>query len=407
MKLYQYCTSLLLLCSLCSCGKTGILENNLIQNYPINHYSTHANTYQNGAIYIASENGSRAAYFIDYKTLQSVPLCNKPNCTHHDNTCLAHQCVQQSVLPVVYQDHVYWFSTSSQIVEEENGNNSDYIFQTTCYQGDLATGDMKEFVKIPDVSMQDTIQLVIVEDIMYVIGCDQAFQEEDGSWTEMSRIGDQYLYAINLMTAEVKNYGLINDASTAYYNWTTEGGVLDAEVMLTGVFQGKLYMSYRYVDDRNDITDYLSSINYDDPNWSWIDSVDVIPYHQVNKCLDLETGEMEISDLPIAEAIEGDYYVYYDETFCVIDANGNHSKSSEIVRDGHISNTVIGKKFWKGSQNLCFDLETGEDIPLAEKYQGKDITVLDLYEGEYIIQYLDENYAYVFESVPEEELLVT
>lgn len=397
--------ALALCLTLSGCGDPSQPESNMIQNYPINHHIIYANTYQNGAIYTKYENNARVAYFIDYKTLQSVPLCNKPNCTHHDDTCLSHQCARQSMLPVVYQDHVYWFTTSSKIVEGKDRKSSDYLFQTTCYQGDLATDEVQTFVEIPNVNMQDAIQMVIVEDVMYIVGCDQAFQEENGSWTEMSRIGDQYLYAINFTTAEVTNYGLINDAPTAYYNWTTEGGVLDAEVMLTGVFQDKLYMSYRYVDDRSDITDYLSSIDYNDPDWSWVDSVDVIPYHQVNKCLNLETGEIEISDLPIAEVIENNYYVYYNKTFCAIDTSGNHSKSSGIVRDGYINHTIVNGKLWKCSQNLCFDPETGEDIPLAEQYQGKDITVLDMYEGKYIIQYYDENNACVFESVPEEALL--
>ena len=71
--------------------------------------------------------------------------------------------------------------------------------------------------------MKDAIEMVISDGMLYVIGCDQAFQDENGTWTEVSNCGDQYLYAIDLDTAEVKNYGLINDAPTAYYNWDDSG----------------------------------------------------------------------------------------------------------------------------------------------------------------------------------------
>lgn len=391
-----------MLTCLCSCGNSS--TNTIIHNYPVRHYSMHANTYQNGFICTATKSETNAAYFVDYETLQSVPLCNKPNCTHDNDSCLAYQCVNTSALPVVYQDQIYWFETDSQIVEEKGGKSTNYQFDTTCYYADLKTGEKKEFVEIPDVSMKDATEMVIANGVLYVIGCDQAYQTEEGTWMEISSCGDQYLYAIDLETAEVKNYGLINDAPTAYYNWTLDYAMFFG-VQLTGIYQNKLYLSYRYVDKATDLTDYFSHIDFDDSNWSLADADASIPWNRVNKCLNLKTGTIEISDLPIAEVIEEEGYVYYDETFCVMDQEGNVSKSPGIVRDGYINQTFVGGKFWKGSQNLCFDPETGKDLPLAEKYQGKDITVLDLYKGNYIIQYYDENYEYQFESVPEEELL--
>ena len=139
-------------------------------------------------------------------------------------------------MPFVYQGMVYWFHTDSKITDSDDGRSTAYQFQTTCYCGNMTTGEVESFVEIPDVSMKDAIEFVISNHTLYIIGCDCAYQEEDGSWTEMSRIGDQYLYAINLDTADVKNYGLINDAPTASYNWTLNGAMF-ADVELTGIYQ--------------------------------------------------------------------------------------------------------------------------------------------------------------------------
>ena len=388
----------------CSCGNSSAGTSTMIQDYSNCHYDMVSNTYQNGAIYVSSGE-SNAAYFLDYKSLQAVPLCNKPNCSHSNSSCLAHQCVAKSLLPIVYQNDLYWFETTSQIVDADDGKSTDYVFHTICYRADLTTGEREKFVEIPDVSMKDAIEMVVADDVLYIIGCDQAYQEDDGSWSELSRCGNQYLYAINLTSAEVKNYGLINDAPTAHYSWTLNGA-MEFSVMLTGIYQDKLYMSYRYVDHPEDIINYVNASDPDNPDWT--DNITIIPWHRVNKCLNLETGEMEVSDLPAADLIQNDGYVYIEDgNYYFMDTDGNVTQCSGMSWNGLSEITFVGGKSWKGSQNVCFDPETGEDIPLAEEYQGKNIIVLDMYEGNYIIQYYDENFAYQFESVPEEELLTT
>ena len=224
-RIHKLIVPIMLTMNLCACGSESIQKGSNIQNFEQNHYITHANTYQNGVIYTGSEGSSTAAYFLDYESMQAVPLCNKPNCAHKDTSCLAFQCVQDSIMPFVYQGMVYWFHTDSKITDSDDGRSTAYQFQTTCYCGNMTTGEVESFVEIPDVSMKDAIEFVISNHTLYIIGCDCAYQEEDGSWTEMSRIGDQYLYAINLDTADVKNYGLINDAPTASYNWTLNGEI--------------------------------------------------------------------------------------------------------------------------------------------------------------------------------------
>lgn len=93
-RIHKLIVPIMLTMNLCACGSESIQKGSNIQNFEQNHYITHANTYQNGVIYTGSEGSSTAAYFLDYESMQAVPLCNKPNCAHKDTSCLAFQCVQ-------------------------------------------------------------------------------------------------------------------------------------------------------------------------------------------------------------------------------------------------------------------------------------------------------------------------
>ena len=88
-RIHKLIVPIMLTMNLCACGSESIQKGSNIQNFEQNHYITHANTYQNGVIYTGSEGSSTAAYFLDYESMQAVPLCNKPNCAHKDTSCLA------------------------------------------------------------------------------------------------------------------------------------------------------------------------------------------------------------------------------------------------------------------------------------------------------------------------------
>lgn len=303
---------------------------------------------------------------------------------------------------VAYQNSIIWFSSDVQIVDSEDGKSQTADINTTCWFGNLKTGEVKKFAEIPDVCMDSAKQIVIVNDTLYVMGCESAYQSEDGSWIQVSNIGNQYLYSVDLTNTEVKNYGLINDAPTAKYNWTLNG-IMYAGVELSGVYNNKLYMSYRYVDEPSDIINYVESKGDSDPDWSDADTA--IPWNRVNKCLDLETYEIEVSDLPAAELIEDNSYIYYDGSFNIIDNSGNVTTSPAITTDEYTNATFVNEKLWKGSQNLCFDIKSKEDAAISKKFCDKNITVLAYYDDKYIVYYTDDEGKIYFEFVSEDELI--
>lgn len=73
-RIHKLIVPIMLTMNLCACGSESIQKGSNIQNFEQNHYITHANTYQNGVIYTGSEGSSTAAYFLDYESMQAVPL---------------------------------------------------------------------------------------------------------------------------------------------------------------------------------------------------------------------------------------------------------------------------------------------------------------------------------------------
>ncbi|WP_295214843.1 hypothetical protein [Ruminococcus sp.] len=378
---------------LTGCG-TSEKESGYIRNKETAYYDMSYNVYDNGLIYQVNYD---QAYFLDYETMSSIPLCNKPNCTHSSASCISNLCLSSSPMTFVYQDYVYWFTSDSQIVDSEDGKTQRVEVLTKCMRAALSTGEVETFVEIPDVFMNSQIDMVIVGNVLYIIGGEEYHQEENGIWAGYGRSGPQYLYTINLETAQAENHGRVNDSPYAEYNWSF-GGSVHSEVEIDGVYEGKIYMHYWYVDDPQLIMDAVN-------NKSFFDAQKEIPWQYENKCYDPKTGEMTVSDLPYAWWICDDTYVYLEgDTFYVMDQDGNAVPAPNIQKNGSYDITFVNGKLWKCTSGGGFDPKTGEVISLAEPYTADGTWILDYVNDEYVVQYYDADYNIQFDFVNEEEL---
>ncbi len=364
------------------------------------YYDMGYNVYENGLIYTISKTAGTQAYFFDYETMNGVPLCNKPNCTHSDLSCISNLCSREFFVPVIYKDYIYWFTSNYKIVDSDDGKSQKPEIKTKCMKAVLDTGAVETFAEIDDVFMNSAIDLIVDKDKLYIIGSREMYQDPvDRTWSSFGRSGEQYLYSINLDSAEVHNYGRINDSPYAENNWI-HGASLFSEVKMEGIYNNKLYMYYRYVEDPKIIIDYL--------NTDWIENGNPqkdIPWIIENKCLDLKTGEITISDLPYAWCIGENHYVYEEnDKFFILDENGEKAEAENMYENEWYDFKFVNGKLWKGSINQGFDFKTGKGFSLSEKYSNKDINVLDYINGKYVITYF-ENEEMKFENVSEEELI--
>lgn len=364
------------------------------------YYDMGYNVYDNGLLYTVSKTAGTQACFLDYETMNGVPLCNKPNCTHSDSSCVSNQCAGSFFVPVIYHDCVYWFTSDHKIVDSEDGKSQTVDIHTKCMRAKLDTGAVETFAEIYDVFMNSAIDLIVDKDKLYIIGSREMYQDPvDRTWSSFGRSGEQYLYSINLDSAEVHNYGRINDSPYAENNWI-HGASLFSEVKMEGIYNNKLYMYYRYVEDPQIIIDYL--------NTDWIENGNPrkdIPWITENKCLDLKTGEITVSDLPYAWWIGENYYIYEENgSFYILDENGEKTKADNIYEDDDYLFTVANGKLWKGSINQGFDIKTNKKLSISDKYADKNAIVMDFVNGQYVVQYFENNEV-KFDKVSEEDLI--
>lgn len=371
-----------------------------IKNKETAFYDMAYNVYENGLLYTAPQTSGTQAYFLDYETMNSTPLCNKPNCTHTDSSCISNLCVKTFLVPVIYQDSVYWFASDHKIVDSDDGESQEAELKTKCMKAKLDTGTVETFAEIDGVFMRSAIDLIIDKEKLYIIGCREIYQDPiDGSWGGFSRSGEQYLYSIDLESAEVQNYGQINDSPYAENNWIHGASIL-SEVRMGGIYNNKLYMYYRYIEDPKIMIDYLET------DWVMNGSPqNDIPWIIENKCIDLETGEITVSDLPYAWCIGEKFYVYEEnDKFYILDENGEKTLANNMYDNETYDFTVVNSKLWKGSINQGFDIQTGEELNLAEKYCDSGAMIMDFVNDQYIVKYY-ENGELHFDRISEQNLL--
>lgn len=377
-------------------GCTAQEESYYVRNKDDAYYDMGYNVYENGLVYTQSGASGKQAYFLDYETMNSVPLCNKPNCTHGSASCISKLAFSSSPLSVIHQDYVYWFSTDWEIVDSEDGKSQEPEILTKCMRAQISTGEAETFAEIEGVFMNSAINMAIVDDVLYIIGSYEMQQDEDGTWGGAGRSGAQYLYTIDLQTAEVQNHGRVNDSPYAENSWMYGSSVFP-EVQIDGIYNGKLYVHYQYVDDPQIMIDFINSSEPEIP--------DDFPWLYENKCFDLETGEMTVSDLPYAWWIYDNTYVYLEDgTFYVMDESGASVPAPNIKEDDFYNITLVNGKLWKCTSGGGFDPKTGEEITLADKYTDFGAWVMDYVNDRYVVQYFDEDYNIQFDFVTEEEL---
>lgn len=360
-------------------------------------YDMMYNVYENGLLYTTSNASGTQAYFLDYETMNSTPLCNKPNCTHSDSSCISSLCVTNSNICFVYQDQVYWFQSDYEIIDSEDGTTQEADIKTQIKRADLKTGKVETFVEIDGVFMNHQIDCAVVDGILYVIGSYEMHQADNGTWGGFGRSGKQYLYSIDLESKTIKNYGQINDNLYAENSYNEDYSVYP-EVNIDGIYQERLYMHYQYVEDAETIQSFVNGdIAYTDMPWKY----------EV-KCLDLKTDTITLAEISnvLPLSINEEHLVYEkDNTIYIMEADGTvttaeGTKYNIMLRDYRF----VGGRLWSGSMNWCYDPETERTYPLSEKYYDKSAFVLDCIDDNYIVQYYENDNVKV-DEVSESELI--
>ncbi len=397
-----FCVLFLVSCVLTGC-KENVKDDFFIHTTKSETFSYDYNTYENGLIYVDQKN---RANFLEYSSMNGVPLCNKPNCKHNDSKCTSILCMENNN-PIVFKDNIYYFKSSNEIVDSEDGKSQTCKISSQCMRISLKTGEEEVFIEFNDVDPTASCSYVLNDGILYFISSYAANQFSDGTWSYSSGGGKQYLCSINLENKDFMNYGLVNDSPYAENNTIITGSSMNSvsdQVVLSGIYNNKIYMYYQYVKNQQDLIDVLSAngdLNKD------------VPWIYENKSFDLKTGDIAVSDLPPAVVIQENMYAYWDnEVNCYVIKTED---GKDIIAKGFKetwSPRIVNGKLWSFANGIyndsqCFDIVSQKLYSITnETYTNeKAMTRMIDYVGrKYIVQY-QSNQGTVFDEVLEKNLI--
>lgn len=227
-------------------------------------YDSFASVFSNTtdfAHYFRSEDNQTTV--LDYETMKTSLLCNKPNCKHDRNDCISHRL--NGNLPLFSGTNLYYFiDTGNYMTQDENGKPCLKL-GSTLYRFDLTTNQEEKLFHIDDVSVSQIFHGLLLHDgTIYFIGNHYNPEyDETGLMCGFGTSGGRMeLYALDLSDLSVQNYGdLYNiDEIAEIYPYVRNSG----EVFMKGMFDNKIYFDVCFVRDFNLNSNYVEYVTWFD-----------------------------------------------------------------------------------------------------------------------------------------------
>lgn len=342
-----------------------------------------SNSYENGLIYTSGG----ICNFYDYASDTSIPLCLKPNCTHNDKECISKilstsGCGTEHA--VIYEDNIYFFTETESI--EGEGKDTSYNIQSVLHKCNLKSGEITDVLDISDLNCISSVNMVLNNDTIYFTASNGAYQFEDGTWLNAG-FGKQYLCSVNLTDKNFENYGLVNDNEFASNNVIITENSINAvsdQVIISGVYNDKIYLYYSYVEDRNIIVDAIENNNY---NIDWKYEV---------KEFDLNAKKLNTVHEAQPICLNNNWYVTEnksDKKVIATDRSGNpveFDSMNELQFDCY-QYSIYNDKVWDLYNGYVYDLSTKETFQISEDFLGGNIADYISNENKYVICNYDSN----------------
>ena len=391
---------------LSACGTTKTEDKYAIHTPDPAFFSSYSDAYENGMVYINAND--IAAYFLDYTSFVGAPLCNKPNCTHAQNDCIAKLVTNfgdTTTPPVIYQDNVYYFTESDDIVTSEDGRDTSYAIECKLHKVDISNGEQTTVCTFDGMEATRTSGVYLDNGVLYFIANNGSIQDSRGAWSYFSTAGIQYMCSVDLNSGTFTNYGQINDtekaATTLFCKDNTAYGI-NGDVKTLGVYDGKIWMSYSYADSVDALYDvFVSTGDFPDSSTS--------VWHNEAVTFDLSTKELSVSSEPLASCIGEDTYIYWDsdqKQYIARKKDGEKAMAGFSKNQTSLLHVIHDLVYDEYHPTTCYDFAANTVKTIADPYCDKGIQILAYENQKYVIQYYDaETDTMVFKDVPKSELL--
>ena len=340
--------------TLCSCGVNEINEND---DEPCEHRfidSTY-NLYNGGRIIYDYMNS--VSMFTDFETMETVPLCSRPNCTHKNNECVAKLVGE---IPVVYDDKLFYLTHEEGVTEIKKGEREFYI-NSKLKSISLSSSEIITVTKFHDCAPQTDGGYYLYGKDLYFIATDMGAElNAYGSYIWSNVGGKQFLCSIDLENGQYKNYGIIYDGDTQY-----EGAKNSRSAFIAGGSDSKINIFYSFLPE-------TSSVN---------DDTTVKDFTMLDIDFDIDTKRFSDGDIISPSFSDDECFVGYDNKkgIMIVDYNG---RKKEFEVDDRDDVSVVNGKLFDVKKEIWIDLDSNKEYSMG-KYSGyKAIT---LWNGYYIL----------------------
>ena len=322
---------------------------------------------------------------LDYETMETSSLCNKPNCKHDKDDCINHR-LNGNIPMFSGTDAYYFVDTGGYIKEGEDGK--PYLeLGSTLYHFDLTTNTEEKLFHIDGVSVSKNCYgwLLNGETIYFIGNHYNAVYDETGLICGYGNSGGEMeLYSLDLSNLTIQNYGdlyNINKLSEMYPYAKNS-----SEVYMKGLFDNKIYFEVCFVPTSDSDTNYVEYV-------TWFD-LDEKTYHG-------EPQDYSSIDYCTADFVTKDYLVLTRKNQADVYKAGQ--KEPVILKDASFQPCSLLSVFddtlyyYDGK---AFDLMNGKVMILKDMCNKQ---VIAKYGDSYIIS--DIGMQANFEKIPVSQLL--
>lgn len=337
---------------LCSCGNGGSLGE---------AYRLISNAYMttNGGEFLISNDGKLKFY--DFTSMVETYVCSKPNCQHNDESvCSAYG---MGYHPFFFGDSLYFFDTG---FKNEDG-------RTVCYSElwkAKPDGSSRKKLATVNARLETYYSAVLNGNMLYFAGAQPEFDE----FGTTSGKGFQALYSLNLNTNKSEK---LYDFCEGYHSY---GNV-------NGIFGNKLY----FLGGSSEVKIDFTAENCTDTSEAF--------YY----VMDLNSGEIKPSDMPIPKFVCPDCYVGVKDGKTII---YKPDSAEPIILDSFIEDRypdirLINNKLFSRFDGKVYDLETGKIYTLLTEPK---VEIKAYINGSYIVCKFEVD-KYIFGKASESDLI--
>ncbi len=207
--------------------------------------SYHNSSAKNFFCYKSLEGEKGETSVLDYESMNSISLCNKPNCKHKDKGCIVKRL--DGNVPVFAENCAYYFvDEEPQILENEEGKY-DLKLSSNLYCYDLGTNIEKKLLHVDASVSESCYGLLLHDNILYYVEnqYSRSYDDAGNILTSGNTGGKMSLHSVRLSDMQRNDLSELYDCEkiNEFYPLAKDSG----EVYMMGLHDNKIYFNVGFV----------------------------------------------------------------------------------------------------------------------------------------------------------------